>query len=289
MSKVYLDRFLDQSLNPNVMLQALNWLSWEDIVQKDARVFIKPNLTWPNHLPGVTTTPNAMESLVSVLKARTDRITIGESDGGYHSYDVEEAFEGHGLYTLQKKYGFKLVNLSDIPAERTSQEIAGREVTVTLPSLLLHEIDVFITIPVPKTHVMTRVSLAFKNQWGCIPSPMRLREHADFDHKIILINRLLNPKLAILDWTYFLDGAGPMTGEAVKMDLLIAGDGPGAASAVACGLMGIDPKSVRHFRVAEKEKMFPESLDEITINNPIEPFIVRQFVMRRAFLDWISL
>jgi len=73
------------------------------------------------------------------------------------------------------------------------------------PVLLLREVDVFITLPVAKVHAMTGVSLGFKNQWGCQPTTMRLRNHPQFAHKILLINRLVRPRLALFDGTWFLD------------------------------------------------------------------------------------
>jgi hypothetical protein len=154
---------------------------------------------------------------------------------------------------------------------------------------LLHETDVFITMPVPKVHVMTGVSLAFKNQWGCLPSTMRLREHPQFDHKILAINRLLKPRLVVFDGAHFLDRTGPMFGDAVRMNLLIAGDGAGAANAVCCAVMGIDTAAIRHFRLARREGMFPDSLDKVALNTALDPFLGRRFTMKRAFLDWLSL
>jgi uncharacterized protein (DUF362 family) len=289
MSRAYIAKTGGEGITPEDVLGAFEWLEWERIIPANARVFIKPNLTWPEHIPGVTTTPKAIYSVVSVLRDRTRRITLGESDGGYHSFRAEEAFSGHGLQDMAQQLGFQLVNLSRLPAETREVEVAGRSMRVTLPRFLLCEVDVFITLPVPKTHVMTGVSLALKNQWGCIPSTMRLREHAHFDRKIVAINRLLHPHLAVFDGTYFLDGAGPMTGDAIKMDLLIAGDTPGAASIVACKVMGIKPDSIAHHRMARREGLFPTSLGEVEINAPPDSFRWRKFKMRRAFLDWISL
>jgi uncharacterized protein (DUF362 family) len=289
MSRAYIARTAGEGITPEDVLRAFEWLEWERIIPPGASVFIKPNLTWPEHLPGVTTSPMAMEAVISVLRGRTQRIALGESDGGYHSFCAEDAFRGHGLPEMAQRLGVQLLNLSRLPAETLEMEIAGRPVRVTLPRFLLHEVEVFITLPVPKTHVMTGVSLAFKNQWGCIPSAMRLREHPEFDRKIVAINRVLHPRLAIFDGTYFLDGAGPMTGDAVKMDLLIAADGPGAASAVACKVMGIHPDSISHHRMARREGLFPADLGGVEINTPLDPFCRRQYKMRRAFLDWISL
>jgi uncharacterized protein (DUF362 family) len=289
MPRVFIKSVNGNSIDYEDIRQALIWLDWESIICPSARVFIKPNLTWPVHLPGVTTTPKALESLICTLKNRTNNIIIGESDGGYHSHAVEEAFAGHNLYELRDKYEISLVNLSDLPCETVGDVIAGRETRVNLPSLLLHDIDVFITVPVPKTHVMTRVSLGFKNQWGCIPSTMRLREHYDFNRKIILINKIINPKLVVMDGTYFLDGAGPMTGDVIRMNLLIAGDDVGATSKVTCEIMGIPSASIHHFMVAEDEGLFPPTLSDIEINTSIQQYKIHQFAMKRAFLDWISL
>jgi len=289
MSRVYIGRISGEVLDCPQVVQALEWLGWQELVPTGSRVFIKPNLTWPEHIPGVTTTPQAIEAVVAALRRRTSRIVVGESDGGYHSFRAEEAFRGHHLYEIAEKYGARVVNLSKQSAESITIPVAGRRVTVTLPRLLVHETDIFVTLPVPKVHVMTGVSLAFKNQWGCLPSTMRLRDHPQFDHKILAINQLLKPRLAIFDGTYFLDGAGPMSGESVRMDLLIAADSIGAADAVCCVVMGIDPASIRHLRLARRTGLFPESLTGITLNTSLEPFLGRRFVMRRAFLDWLSL
>jgi uncharacterized protein (DUF362 family) len=289
MSRAFIGRMGEGGMSPVDVRRALEWLDWERIVPEGARVFVKPNLTWPEHRPGVTTTPQAMEAVLAVLRERTPRITLGESNGGYHSFAAEEAFRGHGLPALAEHYGIRLVNLSKLPAETLEMEIGGRAVAVTLPGLLLHEVDVFLTLPVPKARVMTGVSLAFKNQWGCISSTMRLREHPEFDRKIIAINKALRSQLAILDGMYFLDGAGPLTGEAVKRNLLIAADGPGAASAVACRIMGISPESIAHFRIAEREGLFPMDLRGVVFNASPDEFRGRTFRMKRAVMDWISL
>ncbi len=289
MSSVHIQKLAAGGVDQQAVLRAFQWLEWEKIVPQNARVFIKPNLTWPQHLPGVTTTPQAIEAVVAALKQRTGRISVGESDGGYHAYKAEEAFAGHNLYSLQEKYGIQVVNLSDLPSETVVVEIARKKVSVSLPKLLLHETDVFITMPVPKMHVMTGVSLAFKNQWGCLPSPLRLREHPEFDHKILAINHLLNPRLAILDGTYFLNGAGPMTGDAIRKDLLIIGDDAGAASLATCAIMGIDPRTIRHLRLAQKINMMPSNLDQVRTNEEIGQYHGERFFMKRAFLDYISL
>jgi uncharacterized protein (DUF362 family) len=288
MNRVYIARLAGTEMTAADVAAALEWLGWEEWLPLQARIFIKPNLTWPTHIPGVTTTPRALEAVVAALSARTSRISVGESDGGYHSFRAEEAFEGHGVYALAKKYSIRVVNLSRERTEEIRDTVGGRPVNIILPCVLTQETDVFITLPVPKVHVMTGVSLAFKNQWGCNPSTMRLQEHPRFDQKIIAINRRLNPRV-IMDGTYFLNGAGPLSGDAIRKNVIIAGTSAGAADIVCCEVMGIRPNTVRHLQLAGREGMLPESAKDLRLNQPPESFRDVMFYSRRAVLDWVSL
>ncbi|MDP2689113.1 MAG: hypothetical protein Q8P48_03260, partial [Deltaproteobacteria bacterium] len=49
----------------------LDWAGWESLVEKDSRVFIKPNFTFPFFKPGVTTSPDVIDAVVSVLARKT--------------------------------------------------------------------------------------------------------------------------------------------------------------------------------------------------------------------------
>ena len=287
--KVYITKVSSPNQLKAQLREALEWLGWQEIIQREARVFVKPNLTWRVPVPGVTTSPEFIEAVVSILKERSGRITIGEADGGYHSYVAEEAFQSHGLTDLAKRYDVQLLNLSKEPVEVRTVVLAGKPVDVELPRTLLSQTDVFITLPVPKVHAMTGVSLAFKNQWGCQPGTMRLRNHPDFVRKIIAINRLLKPRLALFDGKYFLDKTGPMIGKAVRMDLLLAADSAGAGDLACCELMGIDPRRIRHFRLAQQVGMMPSSLEEIKTNQDIVPLRTHRFRLERTLINWIAL
>lgn len=288
-SRTFVDHVGDSSQLADRIEAAMTFIQWKKLIPSNCRVFVKPNLTWRSHLPGVTVTPHFLEAFVRVLKERTSRIIIGESNGGYHGFEAEEAFESHGLYALRDRFGVEVVNLSRIASEPVTGSIQGRSVSVDLPSRLLHEVDVFITLPVPKVHAMTRVSLGFKNQWGCLPSAMRLRHHASFSEKILLINRALKTRIAFFDAEYMLDRTGPMVGLPIHKRLLVASDDIGAGSLACCQIMGIDPWSVRHLRMARAEKMIPAALSDVVLNQPLEPFCTHQFHLRRTLINWVAL
>lgn len=268
---------------------ALMWLDAKRFVRPGDKVFLKPNLTWRIPTLGVTTTPAFIAGVAERLRSLTPHIMIGEANGGYHSFSAEEAFQTHGLYELARRLNIGVVNLSQVPCEFVGASVAGREVALELPSLLLHEVDVFITLPVPKVHAMTRVSLGFKNQWGCQPGTMRLRNHPEFEWKVLAINRVLRPRLALYDGTYFLDKTGPMIGQPVRMNLLVAADDVGAGDLTCCEIMGVQPRSVRHLRLAWRDGMMPASLNDVAVNRDVKPFKTHQFRLKRSLIQYIAL
>jgi len=179
------------------------------------------------------------------------------------------------------------VNLCDGEKEHIDV-LSGRETyQVPLPVLLLRETDVFITMPVPKIHAMTIVSLGYKNQWGCVPDIMRLRRHFIFNDAIVAINRALQP--AVLgDGSVFLDQHGPMDGKAVKMGCIIAASDVGAFDRYVSELMGIDWRRVPHLCRAAAQGEMPESLDEIICNLSPAEARTHSFHLARSLRDWIA-
>ncbi|MFQ5803847.1 MAG: hypothetical protein ACE5JQ_13205, partial [Candidatus Methylomirabilales bacterium] len=97
------------------------------------------------------------------------------------------------------------------------------------------------------------------------------------------------PRLTLFDGTYFLDKMGPMIGDAVRMDLLIASDDVGAGSLACCEIMGIDVGKVRHLRLAQQVGMMPQCLDELTLSQPLDPFRTHQFQLQRSLINYIAL
>ena len=267
--------------------ESLMWMDWERIVHPDSRIFVKPNLTFPSYKPGVTVSPEFLETLIGTLKTRCNRIIVGETDGGYYTWKAGEAFQGHRLDEICKKYDVELVNLSEVEAERVVLDLSSEKVEIPLPALLLHEVDTFVTVPVPKVHAMTGVSLGLKNQWGCIADPMRLRYHHLFNKMIVAINKLLRPAMVIADATYMLDINGPMFGEPVRMDLIMAGNDIGSFDLTTCMIMGIDPRKISHLMWARREGLLPASVDEVSINTDLDWFY-RKFHLKRTAQNWMA-
>jgi uncharacterized protein (DUF362 family) len=287
LNSVLIQRFAnDAEIEPSIR-EAWQGLALTGDIRPDTRVSIKPNYTYPWYKPGVTTSPAVLEATVRVLRDYTAHIRIVESDGGSNAWTAEQVFAGHGVPELCQKYGVTAVSLSQHPSKLFRTVVAGEEIEMELPALLVEETDFFITMPVPKVHAMTGLSLGFKNQWGCIPDVKRLKHHPQFSRKIIAINKILRTRLAIFDGTYFLDRSGPMEGDAVRRDLLIIGE-VGAATRVCCDLMMVDPRTVRHLQVAMREGMMPAMLEKVALNCNIAE-LRHPFHLHRSALNWLTL
>jgi len=266
---------------------SLEFIEWKKHFSKDSTVFIKPNFTFPYYMEGVTTNPLVIRSLLELLKDNANRVIVGESDGGNHSFTADQAFKGHGMHEICKETGAELVNLSTTPAEIVEDKIQGKSVTVELPKLLLHDVDCFISLPVLKVHVMTTVTLSMKNLWGCYPDTMRGLHHKDLSRKLTLITKSLNPQIVLIDGTYSLDGHGPMYGTPVKTNLILAANNPVVADALGSAVMGVPLSKVEHILLAEKEGLGTTDLSNVTINNDWKQYSMR-FTVNKTIIDRLS-
>ena len=231
---------------------------------RGSRVVVKPNLTFTRHRPGVTTTPAVLERVLRLLVDQGNRVSVVESDGGYGAWTCQQALDGHGIPEMARRLGVEVVNLSAAPAVTLRVRAGEREEAIPFPALLADGTDAFITMPVPKVHCMTGVSLAMKNQWGLIPDPLRLHYHYLFDAAILEINRRLPSARAVVDGTWFLDGGGPLEGTPVRKGLVIGADSIGECDRYLCALMGVDPLAVPHLRHAIEAGFVPRELSAVS-------------------------
>ncbi len=257
-------------------------------INGSTRIALKPNFTYPYFKAGVTTSPLVIRETVKCLREHTDHIAIVETDGGYGAWQAIEAFSGHDLYQLQNEFGVEIVNLNDEPRELISFRSGRQTYQLPLPTCLLHETDLFISMPVPKIHCMTGLSLSYKNQWGCVTDVMRLRRHYLFDDAIVAVNLALRPAV-LADGTYFLDRNGPMEGKPIRMDLIIAASDAGAFDRYVSELMGFPWHRVRHLRRAVELGDMPARLEEIRYNVSPGDARTHTFRLERTLRNYIAL
>ena len=260
------------------------------LIHRGHHVCIKPNLTFPHFRKGVMTTPEAVEALVVFLKSYTDRITICESDsGGYNRFSMDEVFRATGIAEMARRYGVRIVNLSYEPSRDIPVEAGVRRLKVPLPVMLLDETDLFITVPVPKVHLNTIVSVAVKNQWGVIQEPaMRLKLHPYFKEVIYAVNRSLPRAFAFVDAKYALTRSGPLRGDAVEWDWGMVTDSIFYADLIVTRLMGLDQRRIRYLDyIFRKEGI--RSPAEVAFNTDWTSFRRDPLHLQRDWTDYPGL
>jgi uncharacterized protein (DUF362 family) len=247
------------------MSEALEWSGIAQGIRGASAVFVKPNLTFPKYLQGVTTSPEMIEVVLQALSDYDKDVYVGESDGGYGSFRVEEGFANFDLTGICRRTGATLVNLSSAETVDVVLRSGKREVIIALPRLLCETGIHTLTMPVPKVHCMTGISLSLKNQWGCIPDTMRLRHHVHFNKIILDLNKALNVRYSVMDGTFGLDVNGPIVeGTAVPLGWFLASSDPFAADVVAAYLIGQRLERISHYHQAHTLGLVPAKSSIVT-------------------------
>jgi uncharacterized protein (DUF362 family) len=272
---------------PGPLREGLSFTGFWDKVRPGRTVILKPNLTFPEFRPGVMTGLPCLEALIVLLKERGADIAVVEGDGGgYNKFKMEEVFRATGLAGMARRYGAKVINLSRQPSRAVHLYCGKREAWIALPELLLEDRGPFISLPVPKVHYLTGVSLALKNQWGCLPDPhRRVALHPQFDWLIWEVNRRLSPDLVVMDGRYGLNRNGPLRGRVEDTNWLLVADEALAADVLACRLMGVNPRRIPHL-----DHVLSHHLDrrpeDIHCNADYRAFAGPRFHLRRELWDY---
>jgi uncharacterized protein (DUF362 family) len=255
-------------------------------VRPGATVFLKPNFTFPTYRPGVMTSFACIKATTECLLKRGYKVIIGEAEsGGYNPFSMDAVFEQMGMNELARQTGVRLVNITYTEPEILKIKVGLRKLSIPMPRLLLHEIDAFITMPVPKIHMNTRVSMSIKNQWGCIQDPAeRLKLHPFFAEAIFEVNRRLPKAHSIIDGRFGLNGTGPMRGDVVDLNWLLVSNDLVAADRVCCEVMQIDESSVGYLQYFRRQGWWTPFSD-IALSQDLESFKTVQFYLARKWTD----
>jgi uncharacterized protein (DUF362 family) len=278
MSQVFLRR-ADRTAPLPAVRELLEACRWQDLVGSGASVVVKPNLCTerPEQIHTANTSLAVLAAVCAVLRERTARITVVESDGS--RYKAEAAFENNGVYRLATELDLKVVNLSkDELVELPDPRMRGFGMARTWL-----EAEVFITLPALKTHATTVVTGALKNQWGCIPRYDRLLLHKHLHELIGDINKLRPVSLALMDGLVGMQGRGPINGYPIDLNALLASRDPVALDATAMRLIGLEPAASRHVVHAHKIGLGAMAESEIVVDGPLAEL---RTTVEPAVEDW---
>lgn len=242
------------------VIEALHKIKAQELFSKEDRVLIKPNYITADHpSTGVTTDGRIVEGLVRFLRALgIESIILGEGSG---MADTMKAFKVAGLLELAGRYGLRLVDLNK--DELVTVEIPGavalKRVKIAKTAL---ESTFIVSVPKLKVHRMAGVTLSMKNMMGVVMPKGSV--HSPLDEKIVDLNLVVKPKLAVVDGIV-AGGRAELNSLPISMGIVIAGEDPVAVDAVGAALMGFDPLSIGHIRRAHERSLGVGDLTQIEV------------------------
>lgn len=236
---------------------------------------IKPNICTEADSTGIANTSvEFIEALIELVLNEDEDLSIKIVESDSFSKFADEAFEKFGYKRLEKRLkgqGFDvgIINLSNPPLQKINIE------GLYFNDIELHEVLIdpgyFTTVAVAKTHGLTLITGALKNQFGLLPKKDQNFYHPYINDVIVDLNRVVRSDLCIVDATMGLEGV--ITGRPRRVNAIIVGRNPASVDAVMARVMGFKPERIRH--IVEAERFNLGKLNPVVMGEDIESITVK--------------
>jgi uncharacterized protein (DUF362 family) len=215
-------------------------------VKKGNRVLIKPNIAFARPPEGAANTnPEVVAELVQLC------FEAGAKEVIVLDYTLDPAritYEMIGIAKAAELKGARVVYVSPrdfVPIEVPKGKILSAYDVRVLKQVL--DADVFINVPIAKTHGSARLTLGMKNLMGIIQDRGAWHRSGDLHQCIADFVTAVKPHLTVIDAIRILASGGPKgPGRVEQKDTIIASTDIVAADAYATTLFGLTPNDVPH-------------------------------------------
>ncbi len=226
--------------DPQAMLQAgLNLIGGIGRLDlRGKRVLVKPNVV-NDRPPPSTTNPKVVEAVVRLVQeAGAQGVTVADSSGIIR-FPSSANFAATGIKQAAESAGASVLALEEEPWVRV-EAASAKALPRYYVSKPVYDADVFINLPVVKTHRFAHYSCSLKNLVGIIhpryrPSVSFLSP--DWHERIAELNLAVHPHLTIADGTTLMIAGGPTSGTPARADILLVSGDRIALDAVAVALI----------------------------------------------------
>jgi uncharacterized protein (DUF362 family) len=195
---------------------------------------------------GATIDPRFLDALLGWVRLQNSsaRISLTESDG--ISVLADRYRKWFGIDEILSRWDAGWINLSHEP-----------EVLVPVNGRYLHEVPVarvllescLLSISKLKTNLLSTVTCALKNQFGCLGRIDKFKLHAHLSSVISDINLAIRPAAFIVDGVVGHGGIqGPSFGTPIRADVVLAGLDPVALDVACCNVLGYRALTIGHIR-----------------------------------------
>jgi uncharacterized protein (DUF362 family) len=210
------------------------------------RVLIKPNVVNDRPPPSTTSSAVIAATLKAFREAGAAELTVADSSGMIR-FPTAENLRSTGIKDVAEAAGARVLALEEQPWVRVEPPHA-----TALPRFYIskpvYDADLFINLPVVKTHRFAHYSCCLKNLVGIThpryrPSLSFLS--GDWHERIAELNLAVHPHVNLADGTTIMVAGGPTSGTAAPGNLTLLSGDRIALDAVALALIrsyGLWPK-----------------------------------------------
>ncbi|HTY81580.1 MAG TPA: DUF362 domain-containing protein [Dehalococcoidales bacterium] len=258
-----------------------------EFVKPGEKILLKPNvLVGASPERCICTHPSVLSAAGKIFLEAGANVTWGDSPavGGAMNMNLS------GLKKAADDIGIELADFSHGRDVMHSGALLSHRLVIAEAVL---DADGLVSLPKLKTHSLTRLTGAVKNQFGCVPGLLKNQQHArmpdvlNFAAMLVDINTLVKPRLYIMDAVIAMEGNGPRNGRPRKLGVLLLSSDPIALDAVACKLINLDPSFVPTCGAGEKAGLGTCHFERIDIvGENIEDYICADFdVVRKPVVS----
>ncbi len=232
-----------------------------DSIAPGQRVLIKPNiLSARRPEEGVTTHPEVIRAIITILKEVQAEILVGDSPSCFSDKDIDEIYKASGIERLCKEEDVKLIRFSQVV------QIDGIPIAKALK-----EVDYIISAPKMKTHNLTVLTGGVKNMFGAVVGGHKLSLHLKFSDPVSFSSQLVDifshvkPQLTIMDAVVGMEGDGPAGGKLKSIGLILSSKDAIALDSVFAQLVDISPFSVPTIKIGHERKLGVATPEDIEV------------------------
>ena len=250
----------------------------KEIVKPGQLVLVKPNLAASPGAKesGVCTWPEVSRAVADLVGELGARPVIAESSAAGVNTDL--VMEEAGYFAL-RDMGYEVVNLDKAPQAEVSVPGGSGIFEPMLTYKLALQADVIISLPTLKCHDQTEITCAIKNMKGLLPDKMKKKFHQEgLFEGVCDLMLALKPRLSVVDAIICQEGVGPIFGDPVEMNLILAGKDLVALDAVAGRLIGYEPEEVMLTVKAAAAGLGVMETDQIEVVGEALESVRRRFV-----------
>lgn len=237
------------------------------LVKSGDVVVVKPNMSW-NRPPdaAATTNPEVVAEVVKMCKeAGASKVILIDN---VIDKPAEAVIAFSGIGPAGQKAGAVIIPAVNEADYRSINIPNGKILKKDTCAKEILKADVFINLPIAKSHSATKLTLGMKNLMGCNWDRQSWHTSSSLDQCIADYVTAVKPDLTIMDANRVLLTNGPKgPGETKDIGKVIACADPVAIDAYAATLFDLDPKDIGYIKIANEMGVGRMEFEKSTIKN----------------------